>query len=554
MSNQGKQIDNRIEQDLPDVKEIEDYERRVKRVFKNALDRETSNENRYLAVSARMGDNKSYISSVRLRWFADVNFASDLDIFEKYRDENNKSIEINEETLSMLSQRKPDWSRQLAMTVYLAIRKHRKFPPALLVAYQDWILNPDHDNWGMDGRALKDSIENKALDSQAWVVSLNHADTKFYALDGQHRLMSIRGLRDLIQGNLSKKNKDGKAGKPIKIEDVLGHQANSNDENKEDLRRRIESILDQELIGIEIIPAVQRGETRDEAFMRLRQIFVDVNQNPKRLEKGELALLDENDGFKIVARNVMISNELFRTKDNSIRVDTKSSQLNENSEDYTTLQSIAKTAKLYLERRAEFEHWNDEVCKIKGAGKLRPDDSELDDGEKKLTAYFDAIKTLPSHKLMIDGTKKVAELRGRDGDNHDNVLFRPIAQEALASAIGFLEQERGLTLEQICKKLAKKDDRSCPDLKLTDTVSPFFGVLCDPVEKKMRKDSYLKLAKDMFCHLLGGEEPDHDVREKFREDVFQSRRITTEADESAEALDFGGKPVSRDKFKLPKPW
>ena len=552
MSNQDKQTDEGLQKKMD---EIEKAKRQEKRVLRLLIDQAKGAENKHLAVYATMGTSNSYISSVPLKWFADTKFASELSIFEEHRDDANKSIEINKDTLDLLSQRKPDWSRQLVMTVYLAIREHHKFPPALLVAYQDWIGDLDHDNWGMDGRALKDSIENEPLDSQAWVVNLNQTNTDFYTLDGQHRLMAVKGLRDLIQGNLFRKNKDGKTGKIINIEDILEHPAKSGYKSKEELKRKIESILNDELIGVEIIPAVQRGETRDEAFMRLRQTFVDVNQNARRIEKGELVLLDETDGFKIVARNVMILHRLFYTKDNSIRVHMKSPQLTKSSEHYTTLQTIANIAKTYLEQHDKFIHWNDDVCKIKGAGSVRPENKELEAGEKKLTSYFNAIMTLPSHKLMIEETKKVSELRGYDEGDYDNVLFRPIAQEALAKAIGYLEKNKGFTPEQVCKKLSKKDNPNCPDLKLTDIASPFFGVLCETVENKMRKTTqYLKLAEKMFIHLLGDEIPDEDEREEFREGVFQSRRSTPEGEEPAKAINFDGQHVPFDKFELPRPW
>ena len=67
-----------------------------------------------------------------------------------------------------------------------------------------------------------------------------------------------------------------------------------------------------EVMGIEIIPAVQSRETFRESVSRLRNVFVDVNENAKRLEKGELTLLDENDAFRIVARTVMTKHPLFK--------------------------------------------------------------------------------------------------------------------------------------------------------------------------------------------------------------------------------------------------
>ena len=532
------------------------FKEEEKNLFRELLDGALDSKNKYLAILAKMGINKSYIASVSLDWFSNIHFASDLEIFNEHRDEQSKSIRINSDTLDILSQRKPDWRRQLVMTAYLALRDNHKFPPALLVAYQDWILDLDHDNWGMDGRALQDSLIQEPLDSRGSIVNLDHKNTRFYALDGQHRLMAIKGLRDLIEGNFFEKDKYGKSNKEmITLAKVMQHNEENNvDENT--IKQKLISIIENEQIGVEIIPAVQRGETRNEAFMRLRAIFVDVNQNAKRLGKSELALLDEDNGFRIVARRTMVLHDLFRAGDvdDSLRVDMKFTQLNEKSEHYTTLQTIANIAESYLKKQEAFSRWGREICGIKGAGLLRPSDEELKEGESKLSNYFDAIQQLPSHKRMMQGTP-AGTIRSCNHDPGEaNVLFRPIAQEALAGAIGLLESDKGLSPQDICKKLAKKDDIKFSDLKLNEPASPFFGVLWHPVNGVMRGNSSDKeLATQMFCYLLSGGMEDKE-REFLKEKVFESRRVTQDNIEPAEAIGLDGKQTILDKFELPNPW
>ena len=532
------------------------FKEEEKNLFRELLDGALDSKNKYLAILAQMGINKSYIASVSLDWFSNIHFASDLEFFNEHRDEDGKSIEINKDTLDILSQRKPDWRRQLVMTAYLAIRDHHKFPPALLVAYQDWILDPDHDNWGMDRRALQDSLIQEPLDSRGSIINLDHKNTRFYALDGQHRLMAIKGLRDLIEGNFFKKDKHGKADKEAI---TLGRIMQYNEENKVDentIKQKLISIIEDEQIGVEIIPAVQRGETRNEAFMRLRAIFVDVNQNAQRLEKSELALLDEDNGFRIVARRTMVLHDLFRAGDvdDSLRVDMKSARLDEKSDHYTTLQTIANMAESYLKKQGAFSRWGREICGIKGAGLLRPSDEELKKGRNKLSEYFDAIKNLPSHKRMLQGTP-AGTIRSCSHDQGEaNVLFRPIAQEALAGAIGLLESDKGLSPQDICKKLAKKDDIKFSDLKLNEPASPFFGVLWHPVNGVMRwKSSDKELATQMFCYLLSGGMPDED-REILKQKFFESRRVTQDNIEPARAIGLDGEETTLDKFELPNPW
>ncbi len=47
-----------------------------------------------------------------------------------------------------------------------------------------------------------------------------------------------------------------------------------------------------ERIGIEIIPAVVSGETYKEAIFRLRDTFLDVNENTRSLSNSEFVQLN----------------------------------------------------------------------------------------------------------------------------------------------------------------------------------------------------------------------------------------------------------------------
>lgn len=549
-----------------DINDVDEKDIKRERVLRGILDSHVDKKYHFLAVSSNMGSSRSYISSVPLKWFAsNVRFASEqpIETFRGYRDEHGKSVDINKDTLDFISQRKPDWSRQLAMTTYLSVRKHRKFPPVLLVAYQDWIFDSTDDRWGPDKRALEDSVTYKSLDSLSHIVDLNHLHTQFYALDGQHRLMAVKGFRDLLEGSLQHKKKDGTpTNKSITIQDFISHfQKNINkDVSENEIRIELNSIMDEERIGVEIIPAVQVKETIEEAFVRLRQIFVDVNQNAKSLAKGELALLDETNGFRIVARQVMVIHPLFRDKnsDGELLVDTKSKQLSETGDYYTTLDTMVEIARRYLGQFDKFHGWKENIGNVKGVGSLRPEDEELEEARKKLQSYFDAMMTLPSHKKMTHG-KRVSDIRSSEKQFDDNILFRPMTQEALATALGRLEtrsDEHGgsISLEDAISKLGRGDNPDEPHLRLTNPASPFFGILCDPIDKKMRRtESYKKLATRMFMFLLGGETQSEEEQEKLREAVFNSRRVF-EDEETTLAIGYDGNHVEEAHFQLPSPW
>ena len=117
---------------------------------------------------------------------------------------------------------------------------------------------------------------------------------------------------------------------------------------------------------------------------------------------------------------------------------------------------------------------------VKGAGVERPEDDEIEKGLKKLAGYFMALETLPSHGRMMEGTP-VSALRS-DPDGEDNILFRPIAQVALARALAHLQAKEGADLHDLMSMLAKHEKKG--HLKLTSKTAPWFGILCDPITDK----------------------------------------------------------------------
>ena len=342
-------------------------EERRRRALRGLLDWQQDKKNHQIALPTTMGSSKSYLISVSLRWIAsNVNFARDLPIFKEHLREGSHEISINDTTIINLQQREPDYRRQLPMAIYLASREHHKFPPLFLVAYQNWAYDRESDKWGPDGCALESSLNVKSLDSRSALVDLDTTNTSYFALDGQHRLMAIKGLQELLDGRLNAKKKDGSplSGQSVSRDEVEIQNLAWSERGMDPLQ----NVLD-EVIGVEILPAVQINDTYEKAVSRLRNIFVDVNENAKRLEKGEISLLDENDGFRIVARTLMVRHPIFK-KGQELRVDTKRDRLAETSEDYTTLTTIVRIAMEYL--GYDFEHWKTPHLRREGRGLEAP--------------------------------------------------------------------------------------------------------------------------------------------------------------------------------------
>ena len=519
------------------------------------LDRQREKEGHALALRMHMGVTTSYVTAVPLEWVAQkIRFAGDLPIFKGKVDKKSKRVPVDENTLDDIRQRNPDWRRQLQMTVYMMAQRNHKFPPLLVVGWQDWVHDPSAEQWGAKDRATRDSVPVTPLDHKNAYIDLNYADTNYYALDGQHRLMAILGMQELlVKGRLSAMDEHGnpksKGGISLEgiVEEITRRYPDEKDEGA--VHRRLQGIM-RENIGLEIIPAVARNETYRESLFRLRRTFVDVNENAKQLKKGEITLLDENDGFRVVARRIMTSHPLFKKGE---RVEQKLDNVKEESAHYTTLDAIVNIARLYLEPKDEFCEWHDPFLSNKDLPLVRPEESEIAAGVLTLSAYFDALSQIPSHERMISGTK-AGTIRAKEGESNDNILFRPTAQIALADAVATLEKEPGsLSVGQIAAELARQEGMG--QMRLRDPKTPWFGVLCEVVGMNMRRHKkYRDLCSRLFCHLLRGTEDD-DVREALRKEFSQARMNSGAGEEdNATAISLEGKTVKLSEIQLPRPW
>lgn len=508
----------------------------------------------FLALSAPMGKTSqyktisSYVTTVPLKWIAEnVRFAQDLPLFKNKIDPNTNKIIVDRETISNIQQRQPDWRRQLPMALYLAGPRNHKFPPILVVGYQSWIYDREDPAWAADSRAVRDSLSVEPLEHKGLYCDFDSDQTQFYALDGQHRLMAILGLKTfLTEGKLPFKDVDGGIrNKPAITRDMLLDEVKRRTQQDPGPLDHYLQDLMSERIGIEIIPAVAKGETYNESRFRLRRIFVDVNENAKPLTKGELIQLDEDDGFRIVARTVMVDHELLKKGE---AVEQKKPSLPESSNHYTTLQALVEIARKYIGQKERFSSWKDPIFSEKSLGYWRPEEAELDAAADAFRTYLSGLQRLDSHLRFVQGAK-AHEIRSIDTD--DSILFRPVAQIALAEAIGNLERDKEIALDVLVDELIQQE--AIGKLKLRDPKAPWFGVLWDPINKVMRRNQhYQNLCYSLFRYLLGGGIADESVRSELTRDFASARRHS--ADDEKNAYDRDGESVDLDSVKLPNPW
>jgi DGQHR domain-containing protein len=493
------------------------------------------NNDQIFVQKTQMGGTQSFIGSVTLEWFATrVMFASKLPLLHSQFNSHTENVFINAETIEKIQQRPLDWSRQAGLTQYLATRKYHKFPPVLVVINQDWVNNSEAKEWDENGRAFRGSAEFLPLDQEGKLGLLNvSTDVKIFALDGQHRLMGVQGLMELIKtGRLPRYKKDKKPLETvIKLEDLrsLYHL----DYN------HLQSLL-QEKIGIEFISSVVAGETYSEARKRIRSIFVHVNLMAVPLTKGQLAQLDENNGFSIVARNVAVTHPLLTEKTNeNERINWDSATVKAKSQVLTTLQALAEMSEKYLQYK--YPYWK--PLAQKGLIPVCPQDDELATGIKYFYQLCDYLNKLPSYqRLEEEETPRLRRFSFEKDGGEGNMLFRPVGQIALVHAVGIMVFKKGVNLEVIFEKLQRYDQEGgFSNIDLPKSI--FYGILYDVNQRRILV-SGKDLATKVLVYLLGGIE-DEIERAEIRRKVAEARTM------ERQAMGFDGNFVEPKKVGLP---
>ncbi|ACK73187.1 DGQHR domain protein [Gloeothece citriformis PCC 7424] len=485
-----------------------------------------SNSHQVIVQKTNMGTTGAFIGSVSLEWVAQrVDFASQLPLFKHHLDPLSNNIIRDDRTIEEIQQRPLDWSRQSILTQYLISQTNHKFPPLLVVVSPDWVDDLSAIQWDDEEKALSPAINFLSLDEQESFGLLELPDSvRIFALDGQHRLMGIKGLIDLINtGKLIQYTKDKKpTGAIFEVK------------NREDIIH-----LAQEKIGIEFIPAVVAGETRLEAKRRIRSIFVHVNLMATPLSKGQLVLLNEDNGFAIVARKVAVTHFLLKAdQERSPRVDWDKANITAKSTVLTTLQALQDMAEGYLE-----PYFNWKPTK-KGLIPLRPSEEELEKGIYHFSQLFDYLATLPSYQKLEAGTDtiKLRHFSHEKFAGEGNLLFRPVGQIALAQALGILVFKKNFSLELLFQKLRQFElGGGLSGIEFPQSI--WYGIIYDPNKQRIVV-SGRDLAVKLMIYLLGGIDDRMEIA-YLREAVAKARTVENRA------IGFEGRFVKPKEVGLP---
>ncbi|MFJ4621521.1 DGQHR domain-containing protein [Streptomyces sp. NPDC088812] len=500
------------------------------------LDDALARQDTLFVEAAQMGETPSYIASVSLEWIRrQVNLAHTMPLLKKKMDPATGKVRIDEESIEIIRQRPIDWSREAVLAKYLIEREHHKFPPILAVLSEPWVDDPNSEMWDDDGRAKETSTIFHPLDGRGRVGLIDlSSETRLYALDGQHRVIGISAALNLIStGRLDVREKEGqvKRDEMLLLDDLIAEF---------DLDEAKVQKLGSERMGIEIIPAVIEGESREEAQLRVRTTFTHVNKQAAPLTPGEISQLDEDNGFAIVARRVAVRHSFFKDVKNAVNF--KNSTISKRSAHITTLQTLTEMARSYLIADNRYTAWAPKRFELP----RRPQESELNSGIEEFTALWDHIVHLPTFHAIASGEpaalhRRFAHEDAKEGKGFGHMLLRPVGQQALAQAVGLLRAD-GMSLEEIFAKLSELDRRN--GFQLDSVANPWWGILYDFNGQRISirgRETAVKILRHMVAGL-----PDRDRRE-LREAIAEARFIGGD-----EYRDYTDTRVSKSKINLPE--
>ena len=496
------------DQTMSDIDELEVQEQRKKRALAALLDENLKKDGHYAALKSEMGYANqegsetlvpSYSVVHTLRYIgnkAHMKMGSEMPFMKTHIDHKTGRVIIDANNVDFIAQRAPDWTEQPKLTGYLLHDKNRKFSTILSVVSPAWIDDPKHENWGPDERAIKSSIEFIPLDSEGNIGLIRLNNTDAFALDGQHRVMGIRGILDLNDGRLEIRRQDGSAtGKEFTKDQFL-------EDHNSDITK-LQNLFEEKM-SVEYLPAVIKGETAIEARRRLRSIFATINSYARKVASGEAITLDENDGFAIIARKSGINHRLFAGDKNT--VNWKSTTISDRSANITTIQALKDMVTLYIEE-AHGEISDSLKPKIKRSVPIRPSDEMLGKVEVIFNSLLDKVYELDVFRRINSGDNivHVRNFWSKLNVNYEgHLLLRPIGQTILSRAVGKIIKKGKMSLDKIFTKLNQLDTDN--GFRQQDHSNLWYKVTFDPFGRGRMITSNQTLAADLLVYLIEGAE------------------------------------------------
>ena len=322
-------------------------------------------------------------------------------------------------------------------------------------------------------------LQGSPLLENAFGVLRFDGTEKYFALDGQHRLKAIRELTE--------------PDSPSYLNRPAGFE-------------------NEEISVVLVVP----GDVEDtkEFRRRFRRLFGHLNRYAKPMDLATTIIMDEDDSFAIVTRQLFEDHEFFQSvgpHKNSIVVDTtKGSNMNANQVHFTKIEVLYAVNEILLDSKERQNlGFDDAGSKAKEFKRYRPNDDEvLDKLYSELSMYWTAIlNVVPELRSEAVKMRNHSVIGAADkGDDRDHILFWPIGQKMFAMLVRALFDQDGISGSstlQHCEKALEPLKKIKWDMEL----SPWRNLMIVPKDDKWimrneKRDDAVRLAVALLATFL----------------------------------------------------
>lgn len=345
--------------------------------------------NLYPALRAHMGNWEYYIVKMAMKDIVkEVGFASEI---------------YDNKTLDDAIQRALNEGRVKREIVrYLGLRPDRFFSSIVVAALGG---NPTFYPVDITEDPRFELFQGGQLD-QAFGVLTFDGGQRYFALDGQHRLKSIKTLIEQSESDLPAVPTD---------------------------------FRDEE---VSVIMLVRQEEDDDEFMRRYRRVFSSLNRYAKPTDKDTNIIMDEDDVTAILTRRLLTEHEFFSWSgkpSTSPKVKTQGKAIKPGESYFTSLQTLYQMNETLLQTPSREEN------RVFGreAKQFRMPEDDLDAMFDELVDYWDAL--LESVEVLRTDPAKM-RVHDADAGNDEglcsHLLFLPIGQEIFARLFRVLLNRR----------------------------------------------------------------------------------------------------------------
>lgn len=344
---------------------------------------------------AKLGSTVYYIGKMRAGELIDnVGFAAELP-------------EWSEMTADEKMQRQPDITRVINEIVSYVIEDPDRFFNSLII---DVFSGYDELDFEPVSQVAKDLPKAYQIPMQDMGFLTLPGKERLIALDGQHRLLSLR----------------------IAIRGVYGLPAGAKVPSTTKSLEPHPELADEEVSIILV-------EHKDN--QKIRKIFNKVNKYARQTSRGDNIITSDDDIYAVIARKLFSDGEVLAPIGKCELVNWKSNTLSQRSKQLTTVSALYTIAETILKEKGY-------------SSKLLPSQEEQEVSYEEIVEFWrELLAETDVYKEYLELTKAdkpVSLLR------EQNLLMKPVTQMALAH-VAALAKKKGVSWKEVVAKLNKVD-------------------------------------------------------------------------------------------------